>query len=294
MFKDFFKRKETTKYKAGVARSKYGNAMIFAVLMFFGAFMLFPFVYGIIQSIKPLEEIFIYPPRFFVMNPTLENFILLYQLSDSLWIPFIRYFTNSIVVTVLGTVLNLVVSSVAAFPLAKYDFPGSKILFKIIIASLLFAGPVTALPQYVIIAKLGMINTHWAVVFPAVAAPLGIFLMKNFMVQIDNSMLESAKIDGAGIFRTFYSIALPIVKPAAFTLVIFTFQALWRSTGGVYIYDEEMKLLPTILDQIASAGMARIGVGAAAAVMMMIPSFVIFILLQSRVIQTMAHSGIKG
>lgn len=280
--------------RSGINRSLGGSIVIFIVLALVGAFMLLPFIYAIVQSIKPMEEVFIFPPRFWVKNPTSENYRLLSTLTDSLWIPFSRYLMNTVVVTLAGTLLNLLFASMAAFPLAKYDFPGSKWIFNIVVSALLFAGPVTALPQYIVIAKLGLINSLWAVILPAVALPLGLFLMKNFMGQISDAMLEAATIDGAGIFRIFISICMPLVKPAMFTLIIFSFQSLWSSTGGSYIYDEALKLLPTVLNQITSSGLARVGVTAAAGVIMMIPPFILFVVLQSRIIETMAFSGIKG
>ena len=278
----------------GVARSLGGDIFITVVLIVVAAFMMLPFVYAIMQSLKPIEEIFIFPPRFFVINPTLSNYLTLSKLTDSLWVPFSRYLVNSVVVTIAGTGFNLVVASMAAFPLAKYPFPGSKWLFRLVSTSLLFAGPVTALPQYIIVAKMGLINTLWSVILPAVGLPLGLFLMRNFMTQIPDGMLEAARIDGAGTWRIFASIAMPMVKPAALTLIIFTFQSLWNTTGGTFIYDEKIKLLPTILNQVVTAGIARAGSGAAASVVMMIPPFIIFIILQSRIIETMAFSGIKG
>ena len=278
----------------GVARSLGGDIFITVVLIVVAAFMMLPFVYAIMQSLKPIEEIFIFPPRFFVINPTLSNYLTLSKLTDSLWVPFSRYLVNSVVVTIAGTGFNLVVASMAAFPLAKYPFPGSKWLFRLVTTSLLFAGPVTALPQYIIVAKMGLINTLWSVILPAVGLPLGLFLMRNFMTQIPDGMLEAARIDGAGTWRIFASIAMPMVKPAALTLIIFTFQSLWNTTGGTFIYDEKIKLLPTILNLVVTAGIARAGSGAAASVVMMIPPFIIFIILQSRIIETMAFSGIKG
>ena len=278
----------------GVARSLGGDIFITVVLIVVAAFMMLPFVYAIMQSLKPIEEIFIFPPRFFVINPTLSNYLTLSKLTDSLWVPFSRYLVNSVVVTIAGTGFNLVVASMAAFPLAKYPCPGSKWLFRLVTTSLLFAGPVTALPQYIIVAKMGLINTLWSVILPAVGLPLGLFLMRNFMTQIPDGMLEAARIDGAGTWRIFASIAMPMVKPAALTLIIFTFQSLWNTTGGTFIYDEKIKLLPTILNQVVTAGIARAGSGAAASVVMMIPPFIIFIILQSRIIETMAFSGIKG
>lgn len=287
-------KKVKKKYKAGVTRSKAGNVVVLVVLLLFGAFMFLPFLYAIAQSLKPLEEIFAYPPKFFAKNPTTENYELLSQITDSLWIPFSRYIYNSVIVTIIGTVLNVFLSTMAAFPLAKFKFPGSNLYFTIVTSALLFAGPVTALPQYIIMAKLDLINSIWAVVLPAVAAPLGLFLMKNFISQINTAIIEAATIDGASIFRTFLSIIVPNIKPAVFTLMIYSFQNLWNSTGGAYIYNEETKLLPTILSQIATSGIARTGPAAAASVLMLLPPCILFIILQSNVVETMASSGIKG
>ena len=282
------------KSKTGVARSTGGDIAVLAILLIFGAFMLLPFIYSIVQSFKPTEEIFVYPPKFFVRNPTTENYRTLSQLTDSLWIPFDRYLVNSVIVTVIGTGTNLVFSSMAAFVLAKYNFPGHKWLFKLVVTALLFSGPVTALPQYIIMSRLGLINTLWAVIIPAAGTPLGLFLMKNFMTQIPDTMLEAATIDGAGIFTTFYKICMPLVKPAVLTLIIFSFQGLWNSTGGSFIYEEEWKLLPTILSDVAASGIARVGAASAASVLMMIPPCILFILMESRIVATMAFSGIKG
>lgn len=279
--------------KAGVKRSAFGDLTVFIFLLFVAAFMLIPFVYAIVQAFKPLEEIFAYPPKLFVVNPTIENFYLLSQLTNNMWIPFSRYIVNTAFISIIGTIITLIISSMAAFPLAKYPFPGSKTIFKIIIISLLFVGPVTSVPLYVILAKLGAINTYYAVLLPALASPLGLFLLKNFMTQISDAIIEAAKIDGASIFKIYYKIVVPIVKPAILTLVILSFQGFWNNTGNGFIYNESMKFLPTILNQIVSSGIARAGVGAAASVIMMIPPFAIFIILQSRVIETMAHAGIK-
>ena len=280
--------------KTGPARSRGGDTAVFLILIIVGLFMILPFVYAIVQSLKPTEEIFAYPPKFFVRNPTFDNYKILSQLVDSLWIPFGRYFINSTIVTLIGTGANLLLSSMAAFAFAKYNFPGNKWMFSLVVAALLFSGTVTALPQYIIMSGLGLINTLFAVIIPAAATPLGLFLMKNFMVQIPDTVIEAATIDGAGILRIYYKICMPLVKPAALTLIIFSFQGLWNSTGGSYIYEEAWKLLPTVLNDVASAGIARVGSASAASVLMMIPPCVLFIFTQSRIVETMAFSGIKG
>ncbi len=282
--------------KAGkrVSRSRGGDIVIFLFLLLVGAFMMLPFIYAIVQSFKPMEELFIYPPKFLVQNPTTDNYRTLSQLTDSLWIPFSRYIFNSVFVTVLGTSLNLIFGCMAAFPLAKYRFPGSKMLFNLVVSALLFTGPVTALPQYIIMARLGLINSLWSVVLPAAGTPLGLFLMKNFMTQIPDSVIEAAKIDGAGIFRTFYTVCMPLVKPAVLTLIIFSFQGMWNATGGSYIYEEQWKLVPAILNDVVASGLARQGASCAASVLMMMPPCLLFIFMQSKIVETMSFSGIKG
>jgi putative chitobiose transport system permease protein len=275
------------------SRSRAGNAIIFLMLGIVAVFMGLPFVFSIVQSLKPMEELFLFPPRFFVRNPTLDNFYQLSQLTGNLWVPIGRYVFNSVFVSVAGTFFHVILSSMAAYPLAKQKFPGSKTMFRIIIWSLLFSYEVTAIPRYVIMAKAGMINTYWPLILPPIAAPLGLFLMRQFMTQVPDSIIESATIDGAGRFRTYWSIVMPTVKPAWLTLVIFSFQSIWNRQGLEFIYNEALKVLPTALNQIAAAGIARTGVGAAASVVLMVPPIVTFIIVQSNVLQTMAHSGIK-
>lgn len=279
--------------KSGVNRSVFGNVFILFVLLLIAAFMILPFFYSAVQAFKPMEEIFAYPPRFFVKNPTWDNFSQMWRISDSLYIPFSRYVFNTVFVTVAGIVLSMVVSTLAAFPLAKFDFPGNAAFSRLVTMALLFTGPVTALPQYIIVTKLGMFNTFWAVLLPTVGGPLNIFLMKNFFTQVPDSIIEAATIDGAGKLSILARVCLPLIRPAMLTTIIFTFQALWNSTGGNYIVTEDMKLLPTMMSQLSTSGIARTGIGAAASLMMIIPSLVIFVILQSRVVETMAYSGIK-
>lgn len=277
-----------------VSRSAGGNAFVFIILLIFGVFMFFPFVYAVLQSFKPMSELFMFPPKFFVVNPTLENYVLISQLVDNLWIPFGRYVINSAFITLFGTLLHILIVSVAAFPLAKYSFPGSKVFFEIIVLSLLFTPTVTQIPQYIIMSKAGMIDTYWALLLPPLAGSFGLFLMKQFMSVIPDAMLEAAEIDGAGKMRSFWKIVMPNVKPAWLTLLIFVFQTYWNGTGSNYIYTEALKPLPTILSQISTAGIARAGTGSAISVLLMLPSLVLFIVSQSRIVETMAYSGIKS
>lgn len=275
-------------------RSAAGTAVVFLILLFTSLLMMMPFVYSIVQSLKPMEELFAFPPKFFVQNPTTENYQKLFQLTENLWVPFSRYVFNSVFVSVAGTALYILAASMAAYSLAFGDFPGAKLFNEIVVQALLFSSSVLAVSQYVILAKGRMLNTYWAVILPALSAPLGLFLMRQFMEQmIPKSMLEAAQIDGAGTFTTFWRVVMPVVKPAWLTLIIFTFQSLWSGAGNKYIYRENLKVLPTVLSQISAGGMARAGVAAAAAVVLMIPPILVFMAAQRNVLETMATSGIK-
>ena len=276
-----------------LSRSRLVNLVVLVLLAAMGVFTAIPFLFSIVQSIKPVDELFVYPPRLTVSRPTLDNFAVLFNLTSSTWVPVSRYLFNSLLLTVCGTVGNVVVCSMAAYPLAKLKFHGRKLLFNLVVVSLLFTYEVTFIPNYVILSKLQMLDTFWALLLPAVATPMGLFLMKQFMEQIPDSVVESARVDGAGTLTLYWRIVMPQVKPAWLTLVIFSFQSLWNREGLEFIFSEELKMFPTILKQVASSGVARAGAAAAAAVILMIPPIVVFLLSQSNVIETMASSGIK-
>lgn len=279
--------------KKRINRSLWGDIVVFLLLLIVALFMALPFVYTIIQAFKPFEELFAFPPRFYVVNPTLDNFRDLFIVTANSWVPFSRYVFNSVFVSLIGTTLHVVVASLCAYPIAKHEFPGRKGIFSVIQLSLLFNGTVTALPTYIIMSGLGWINTYWSLIIPAIGGAFGMFLMKQFMEGIPTPLLEAARIDGANEWTIFWKVVMPNVKPAWLTLVIFSFTGLWNSTGGSYIFDEQLKMLPTALSQIASAGIARMGVGMAASLLLLIPPIATFILSQSRIIETMSTAGIK-
>lgn len=255
--------------------------------------MVLPMIYAISNAFKPLDEIFMFPPRFFVRNPTTDNFRDLFLLMAQSWVPFSRYIFNTLFTTAAGTAGHVVIASMAAFALEKHKFPGSKLFFNIVVTSLMFSPVVTAIPNYLVMARLNWLDTYLALIVPAFGYSLGLFLMKQFMVTIPDSLLESARMDGAGEMKTFWTIAMPCVKPAWLTLIIFSFQTLWGATGSTFIYSEELKTLPYALNQILMGGFARAGVGAAVILLMMIVPVVLFMVTQSSIIQTMSTSGLK-
>lgn len=281
------------KLKKRVNRSAAGNGFVFFIIVVFAIFMLIPFYYSIVQALKPMEEIFAFPPKFYVVNPTFDNFVSMYLLTNDSWVPFGRYVLNSLIVIAVVLTAYIIIASMAAYPLAKYKFPGQKAISKLMVWALLFTPQVTSLPVYFLMAKTGMLDSYWALVLPPLASTMGVYLMSNFMSQIPNSVIEAAKIDGASIFRTYFSIAMPLVRPAWLTLMIFTFQSLWGGQGQQYIFSENLKLLPSFFSQIAAGGLSRTGAAAAAGLVVAIPPIITYIIIQSNVLDTMAYSGIK-
>ena len=279
--------------KRQLSRSHGGNLAIFLMLAVLGVFMAMPLWYSIVTAFKPSEEIFLFPPRMYVENPTTRNFTNLFQLMTNLTVPFNRYLFNSVFVSVVTTGAGVLMGALAAYPFAKKKFPGKAVLWKLIMTTLLFSGGVTALPSYIVKAKLGLINTYWVLILPSLASTLHVFLMRQFMTQIPDSLLEAARLDGANEFNVFMQIVMPNVKPAWMTVMVLSFQSIWNSGSAGVVYDESLKLLPTALSQISAGGINRTGVAAAASMLLMIPPIVVFVINQARMLQTMAHSGIK-
>ena len=274
-------------------RSLSGSIVLFSILALLGSFMALPLVLTVSRAFMPLDELFLFPPRFFVRNPSLNNFSDLTVLMQATWVPFGRYILNTVIITGFGTVGHLFIASMAAYPLAKNKFRGRDTLFSIVVLSLMFAGAVTSIPNYMIITALGMNNTYLAIIVPAFASSLGLYLMTQFMSQIPDSLIESGRIDGASEFKIYATIVMPNVKPAWLTLIILMFQALWGTTGGVFLRSEQLKPLSFAMNQIVGGGIARAGAGAAVTLLMMSVPIIFFIVNQSRVIETMATSGMK-
>jgi ABC-type glycerol-3-phosphate transport system permease component len=274
-------------------RSYGGDAFIIAILTVFGLFFAYPLVFAINNAFKPLNEIFRFPPTLFVKRPTINNFQDLFILMSKSWVTFSRYIFNTVFITVVGTVGLIIVASMGAFVVSKYKFPGAKVFFNGVIITLMFSGYVTAIPNYLVMARLGWVDTYLSVIVPAFAMPMGFFLLKQFIDTIPDTLLEAAKVDGAKEFRIFIYIVLPMIKPAWLTVMIFSVQNLWNARASNYIYSEQLKTLPYSLGQIITGGIARAGVGAAVTLFVMIVPLVMFIFAQSNVLQTMANSGIK-
>ena len=275
-----------------INRSRGGNIASLLMLILLGAFMLLPLIFVASNAFKPLDELFIYPPRLFVRHPTTDNFNDLMVIMAQSWVPFSRYVFNTLFLTAMGTMGHLLLASMAAYALARHQFPGSRLIFSTIVLSLMFTPAVTGIPVYILISKLHLLDTYTAVLLPAMQYSLGLYLMKQFLETLPDSVMEAARIDGAGEIRIWWSVAMPMVKPAWLTLIILMIQSLWNIISP-YTYSEELKTMPQALQQILTGGIARTGVSAAVSLLILSVPLITFIFSQSRIIETMNASGIK-
>ncbi|MCQ2519319.1 MAG: carbohydrate ABC transporter permease [Lachnospiraceae bacterium] len=274
-------------------RSIAGDLTLYIFLVLMAYIMAFPIIFTVSNSLKPLDELFKFPPRIFAMHPTMDNYADLFVNMGKSTVTFSRYLFNTVFITAVGTFGHLIIASMAAFVLAKYEFPGGPTFFKIATTALMFTGYVTQIPNYLILNKLGWIDTYWAIIIPAFASPMGLFLMKQFMEGLPTALIEAAKIDGANEWKVFTGIVMPNVKPAWMTLIIFSVQGLWNNKASTYIYSEEKKTLVYALQQIQAGGIARAGQSAAVMVVVIIVPIAIFVFSESQILETMASSGIK-
>ena len=275
-------------------RNRAGNVLYFTFLLFAGAFSVLPLIYCVATSFKPLDELLVFPPRFFVYRPTVENFTVLPTLFEKLSVPFSRYLFNSVFIAVVTVVLHIAVASLAAFGLSKSRVKGKTILFMVIQFALLYNGTTLAIPQYIIFSKMHIIDTLWVYILPAIPSSMGVFLMKQYMESsIPVSLVEAARIDGAGYSRIFFQIAFPLVKPCWMTLALFAFRDMWSVNPSGTVLSENIKTLPMILSQVTAGGIARSGSAMAATVILMIPPVTVYAVTQGNVMETMSSAGIK-
>lgn len=275
-------------------RSTAGSVGYFTILILFGVFMVFPLFYCVITSLKPLDELLIFPPKFYVVRPTLANYFALPSLLSTMQIPISRYAFNNIFIAVTSTTISIIASSLAAFVFSKSKVKGRALLFTIVQMMLLYNAITLGVPRYLIYTATKMIDTYWVYILPAIPSAMNCFLMKQFMdVSIPNTLLEAARIDGAGVVKIYWRIIMPIMKPAWMTSLLFSFQAMWTIVPGGTVFSEELKTLNYVMSAVTAGGIARQGSSMAISVLMMLPPIAVFLFTQSNVLETMSSSGIK-
>ncbi len=287
------KRLRTRKHAVVLNRSVGGDLSITILLGIFGLFMFLPVYYLIITAFKPIGEMFLTPPNFYVIKPTMQNFIDLFASMTSTWVPISRYIFNTVFISLGATVGCLIIGSMAAYAISKVHFPGANVIFQMIVYSLMISSTVTGIAHFIIFVALGWLNTYTISIVPIWASTLGLYLMKNFIdASIHDSMIEAARIEGASEFRIYLTLVMPLVKPAWLTLMITVFQQVWNAGASSYVYSENLKTFDNAINSIISASGTQ-GAGAAATVLMMSVPMIVFIISQSKIVETMGSAGMK-
>lgn len=284
--------------KINPSRFDKSQLKFYMFLVPFSTLMLLPIIFIINHAFKPQSELFAYPPRFFVRRPTFDNFVELSRVASASGVPFSRYFVNSLMVTSIGVFAAVFITAFSAYALSKLKFRGKKFLFELNTLALMFVPIAVQIPRYLIIAQSGLIDTYWAHILPMIVMPVAMFLIKQFIDQTPNELIESAKIDGASEMQIFLKIVFPVIMPAIATVGILAFQAIWNdvSTSVLYVNDESKRTIAFYMMSLTSIQgntVAGQGMAAAAGLIMFLPNLILFIFLQSRIMNTMAHSGIK-
>jgi len=276
----------------------FSGTLLFTFLTFYALLSVAPIVYIVNTAFKSLSELFLFPPTFFARHPSLHNFHDLFFALKLSEVPFSRYLFNSVLTTVITIILAVLISTMGAYSLSRMQFPGKDLIFSVIIISLMFSPEAVKITRYLVVTKLGLMNSYAGHILPHLSIPVCIFLIKQFMDQIPRALSEAAKIDGASEWNIFTKIVIPNVTPAIGTAAILTFQLVWGDleTSTYYMTEETMKTLPYFVQTLTS-GMttvvARQGASAAAGLLLFIPNLIIFVILQKSMINTLVNSGIK-
>lgn len=282
--------------KINPKRFSTGQIKFHAVALPLSIIMIIPIIYIVNNAFKPLGELFAFPPRIFVRNPTIDNFKDLLELGGSTGVPMTRYFFNSMIVTILTVLLNVIITIMAAYVFSKKKFKFKGALWNLNQMALMFVATAVSVPRYIIICEMGLINTWFAHILPLIAMPVGLFLVKQFVDGIPDALIEAAVMDGAGELTIIRKVIVPLTRPALATSIVLTFQQVWNNveTSNNFITDEAMRTLIYYTSSIGvNNAMAAAGVSAAANLLIFIPNLIIFICMQSQVMNTMSHSGIK-
>lgn len=274
-------------------RKAYGDVLMLVLVGVMAAFSFFPLLMSIGMALKPVNELFYFPPKLLPEKPTLDNFRMLFSLMQNTRVSIFRYTFNTVFISLAVTLGHVFLASMAAYPLAKLKIPGIKLLNTMITLSLMFVSAVTDVANYLTVSWLGWLDTYWACIIPPMSASLGLFIMRNYMTTIPDSMLEAARIDGCSNFQIYWRIVMPLSKPAWLTVAILIFQQVWSMDNTNYVYDEALKTLPYALSQVTSGALVRQGAGQAVGVLMMIVPAIVFMVNQTKIIETMATSGMK-
>ncbi len=285
-------------HKINPNKFEVGQIKIFLLVLPLVILTGLPIVFIIFHAFKPMEELFAFPPKFITTNPTLDNFRKLFKASRTAGIPLSKYVFNSLLITVSVVFLSLFFSTAASYALSKLKFKGRNMMMQINQFALMFVPVAVMIPRYLVVNTMGLTNTYWAHILPLIPLPVALFLIKQFVDQVPQSLIEAAYMDGATEIHIYFKVILPLIKPAIATAAILVFQQVWTNmeASNYYVNDEGLKSLAFYMNTLSSGTgntVAGQGVAAAASLIMFVPNLVLFCILQKNVMNTMAHSGIK-
>lgn len=281
--------------KVNPKRFHLNQLPIYAYIIPIAIFMGAPILFIINNAFKPADEIFAYPPRFFVNQPTLDNFRKLFNQTSSSAVPLSRYVFNTLTITAIVVLMTVLIGTVAAYALSKMRFKGAKIVSEANNAALMFVGTAVTIPTYLVVSALSIMDTYLAHILPLLATPVGLFLVKQFVDQVPDELIEAAQIEGANVMTVYRKIIMPLIRPAVATMAMLAFQSVWNNTvtSSLYVTDESLQTLAFYLQTLPAGTVQGAGVSAASSLIIFVPNLILFIVMQSNVMNTMAHSGLK-
>ena len=277
--------------------SSHGNKILsdiikYTVLILISFFMILPFVWMLSSSFKLPEDIFGYPPRLIPQNLILSNYTFIFQEKNLLGVLF-----NTIIIALSATLLSLFFTTLGGYGFAKFEFPGKKILFVILLATMIIPGAVMMVPTFVIMRELGWVDKFWPLIVPGAASAFGIFFFRQYISTINDELMDAARIDGASEFGIFWRIILPIISPGMISLGLIFFMASWNNYLGPLIYlksPENWTITVSINAMIGGAGLTYWGPQMAMSVISLIPLLIIFLVFQRRFAEGITAGAIKG
>lgn len=280
--------------KKKLFRIKFSDIPIIVLMIAYLFLTSLPILYTIFTAFKPLDEMFVYPPRWFPKNPTFTNFSMMSDLLEEMVMPISRYIFNSVVYCIAMVFFVVIVSFLAAFSMTKIRPKGSEKMVGILIFALSLSGPAAGVANFIIIEKLGLINTFWALILPGMASSTYVFLMRQFLVSMPESYVEAARLDGASEWSIVWKIGFPYAKPAVAAVAVYQFMASWNDSTGPFLYLTEPDLM-TLPFAVTTFGgtLTTAGASAAISLLMLIPSTIVFVVLQRGIMTTMAFAGLK-
>ncbi|MEB3163636.1 MAG: carbohydrate ABC transporter permease [Prochlorothrix sp.] len=267
--------------------------VLYLVLTLLAAVMLLPLLWLVSTALKsPNENIFAFPPQLLPQQPTLANFQRVWEIEPL----FGRYFLNSTIVAALTVLFNVVFCSLAAYPLARLTFPGRDLMFALIVATIMIPFQIVMIPLYILVFRLGLLNSYWGMVLPSLASAFGIFLMRQAFQGVPKELEEAARMDGCSELGIWWHVMLPAVRPATITLALFVFIGAWGDFLWplIVLRDPEMYTLPLGVATLASSLSRDERLVAAGSVLSILPIVLVFIFLQRYILPTQSGSGLKG